>query len=257
MKTIGCCLFLRNRRISHGRSDSKGHTAQAADALLNRGVSIPIKEIKIPFRKRPIKLRVTLKRPYMSGQIEFARTYLSMGVTAEQMAAFDKEDQMRFIAHHGSKISRMIAYAICVGSLKRIFLRPVSWFIRNCVEIRYQVAAAHRFCEPDGNRPFYQYYQIGGADESDEAETEPTAKGELRSHYENSHSPFGFLWQIADATGWSIDYILYKVNYQTLIMMLSDAPRYRSGSGRRTHADKEWHHYPRGRSTCNREFLCK
>lgn len=31
---------------------------------------------------------------------------------------------------------------------------------------------------------------------------------------------------MATATGWSIDYILHEVNYQTLIMMLSDAPRY-------------------------------
>nr|DAJ52913.1 MAG TPA: hypothetical protein [Caudoviricetes sp.] len=34
------------------------------------------------------------------------------------------------------------------------------------------------------------------------------------------------MWQIANATGWSVDYILDGVNYQTLIMMLSDAPRY-------------------------------
>ncbi len=34
------------------------------------------------------------------------------------------------------------------------------------------------------------------------------------------------MWQIADATGWSVRYILSGVNYQTLIMMLSDAPRY-------------------------------
>ncbi len=34
------------------------------------------------------------------------------------------------------------------------------------------------------------------------------------------------MWQIADATGWSVKYILSGVNYQTLIMMLSDAPRY-------------------------------
>lgn len=127
---------------------------EAADALLNRGVSIPLKEIKIPFRKRPIKLRVTLKRPYMSGQIEFARTYLSMDVTAQQMEAFTKEEQMRFIAQHGGKISRMIACAICVGPLKRIFLRPVSWFIRNCVEIRYQVAAARRFVSLMGTDHF-------------------------------------------------------------------------------------------------------
>ena len=133
---------------------------EAAEALLNRGISIPIKEIKIPFRKRPIKLRVTLKRPYMSGQIEFARTYLSMGVTADQMESFDKEDQMRFIAHHGSKISRMIAYTICVGPLKRMLLRPVSWFIKNCVEIRYQVAAVHRFVSLMGTDPFIDIIRL-------------------------------------------------------------------------------------------------
>lgn len=34
------------------------------------------------------------------------------------------------------------------------------------------------------------------------------------------------MWQIAEKTGWSVRYILDGVNYQTLIMMLSDAPRY-------------------------------
>lgn len=34
------------------------------------------------------------------------------------------------------------------------------------------------------------------------------------------------VWQIAAATGWSVRYILWGVNYQTLRMMLADAPRY-------------------------------
>ena len=34
------------------------------------------------------------------------------------------------------------------------------------------------------------------------------------------------MWQIAAATGWSVRYILWGVNYQTLRMMLADAPRY-------------------------------
>ncbi len=63
-------------------------------------------------------------------------------------------------------------------------------------------------------------------DESDEAETEPRKEGELKTDYEGSHSPFGFVWQIAGTTGWSVEYILHGVNYQTLIMMLSDAPRF-------------------------------
>lgn len=127
---------------------------EAADALLNRGVSIPLKAVRLPFRKRPVVFRVTLKRPYMSGQIEFARTYLSMGVTSEQMAAFTNEEQMRFIADHGAKICRMIAYAVCVGPVRRLFLRPVSWFIRNCVEHRYQIEAIRRFVILMGTDPF-------------------------------------------------------------------------------------------------------
>ena len=81
-------------------------------------------------------------------------------------------------------------------------------------------------CWIDGDKVFYEYYQISRGVESDETETEPKKKGELRTKYESSHSPFGFIWQIASATGWTVDYILNKVNYQTLIMMLSDAPRY-------------------------------
>jgi hypothetical protein len=39
------------------------------------------------------------------------------------------------------------------------------------------------------------------------------------------------IWQIASATGWSVKYILRGVNYQTLLMMLSDAPRYITQKG--------------------------
>lgn len=34
------------------------------------------------------------------------------------------------------------------------------------------------------------------------------------------------MWQVCSATGWSVDYVLWGVNYATLILMLSDAPRY-------------------------------
>ncbi|WP_353739483.1 hypothetical protein [Bacteroides acidifaciens] len=34
------------------------------------------------------------------------------------------------------------------------------------------------------------------------------------------------MWQIASATGWSVNYILWGVNLQTLQMMLHDAPHY-------------------------------
>ncbi len=60
-------------------------------------------------------------------------------------------------------------------------------------------------------------------------ETEPRRKRELKGHVEGSHSPFGTIWQVATATGWSRHHIMWKINYQTLIMMTSDAIRYVTG----------------------------
>ncbi len=56
----------------------------------------------------------------------------------------------------------------------------------------------------------------------------------------SSHSPFGLIWQIAEATGWSKDHILDGVNYQTLLMMIADAPHYvtRGNEKKETGADK-------------------
>lgn len=38
---------------------------EGADALLDIGVSVPLKAFHIPFRKSPLELRVTMRRPYM------------------------------------------------------------------------------------------------------------------------------------------------------------------------------------------------
>jgi hypothetical protein len=43
---------------------------------------------------------------------------------------------------------------------------------------------------------------------------------------EGAHSPFGFIWQIAAATGWDVNYILWKIPYPQLLMIMSDSPRY-------------------------------
>ena len=128
---------------------------EGADALLDIGVSVPLKSFRIPLRKSPVELRVTMKRPYMSGQILFARTYLSMGVTSEEMWNFDKEQEMRFLAEHGRKVSRMLAYTICRGAFSRRFLLwAVSWFLRNFVEQRYLIGTVKRFVSLMGTDPF-------------------------------------------------------------------------------------------------------
>lgn len=126
----------------------------AAEALLDAGVRMPLKEIRLPLVKRPIRLRVTLKRPYLSGQIRFARTYLQMGVSAEELATMDKDAQMSFMAVHGAKVSRMVAETLCVGPVKELFVKPVAWVLEHCVEQRYLFAAVERFVAMMGTGPF-------------------------------------------------------------------------------------------------------
>lgn len=94
------------------------------------------------------------------------------------------------------------------------------------VEARAAAGSRGRLPLPVRHAPFYEHYQLGGTDEPDEAETEPRGGEESRRRYEPSHSLFGFIWQVAAATGWSVDRILWSVPYQTLLTMLADAPRY-------------------------------
>ena len=49
---------------------------ECADALLDSGVSVPLKRWKLPWLKRPVEVRVTMKRPRLRGQILLAREYL-------------------------------------------------------------------------------------------------------------------------------------------------------------------------------------
>ena len=40
---------------------------ECADALLDSGVSVPLKRWKLPWLKRPVEVRVTMKRPEAAG----------------------------------------------------------------------------------------------------------------------------------------------------------------------------------------------
>lgn len=129
---------------------------EGADALLDTGISVPLKALRLPFRKKPVELRVVMRRPYLSGQIRFARTYLKMGVTAEQMWDFTKEEEMQFLARHGKEVSRMVAYTLCRGWLSRRW--PVvplaAWFVRNFMETEYLMGVIKRFISLMGTDPF-------------------------------------------------------------------------------------------------------
>mgnify|MGYP000772672651 FL=1 len=78
---------------------------------------------------------------------------------------------------------------------------------------------------------FRDYYRIGSSSEQDAALSEPERERKRqeelkKGHTEPSHSLFGVVGQIATETGWSIDYILDKVNVVTLQLMMADMPHW-------------------------------
>lgn len=128
---------------------------EGADALLDAGVSVPLKSFRLPFRKKPVEIRVTMRRPCLEGQIRIAKVYLSMGVTSQQMWEFTKEQEMRFLADHGDKIARMIALMVCRGTLKRkLLLRLTTWAVRHWMSNDHLLGAVRRFVTLMGTDPF-------------------------------------------------------------------------------------------------------
>ena len=98
--------------------------AGLAESLLDIGVSIPVGTIRLPWRK-PVQLRLTMRRPPLGAVLRIARIYLRMGVTSERMHRFTKEEQMAFIASHGFEACRMVALMICRGRWSGLLLAPL------------------------------------------------------------------------------------------------------------------------------------
>lgn len=128
---------------------------EAAEALLDIGVSLPFKAVRIPFTGKCFALRMTMKRPCLGNQIRIARHYLKIGVTYEQMKVFEKHEEMVFLATHGKRISKMIALTICRGAFSGWLFSPfMAWFIRWFVPDAFIMGANLRFITLLGTKDF-------------------------------------------------------------------------------------------------------
>lgn len=127
---------------------------EAAEALLDVGVSLPFFKVKIPFKKKPLQIRLIMKRPCLGSQIKIAVLYLTLGVTYEQMLEFDKHQEMEFLAVHGKTVSRMVARTIVRGPISGLFAGVVAWLLRWFVSDEYIQGANTRFITLLGTKSF-------------------------------------------------------------------------------------------------------
>jgi len=118
----------------------------AADALLDAGVSLPLTLFRLPWRKKPLTLRVTLRRPYLGTQMRIARRFLGMEVSYETMRSLDKRGQQEFVAKHGKTLSRIVSDTIWRGRMGSLLMGGItSWFLRRFVDERYLLLAVTEY----------------------------------------------------------------------------------------------------------------
>ena len=135
---------------------------EAAEALLDVGVSLPFLRFKIPFRKKPVSIRVTMKRPCLGSQIRIAKLYLHVhtvtygnnGIKVVEQQ-FNKHEEMAFLAIHGKRVSKMVALTICRGAISGLlFSGIVAWLLRWFVPDKYLQGANQRFITLLGTKSF-------------------------------------------------------------------------------------------------------
>ena len=86
---------------------------EAAEALLDVGVSVPFKELRLPWRKEAIRLRFRMGRPRLGGQIRIARLFAGMNVTHAELEAMTESERLAWLGEHGRTVSRIVALTIC------------------------------------------------------------------------------------------------------------------------------------------------
>lgn len=104
--------------------------AAASELLLDLGVSVPVRPLRFLSKKRKPR-RIVLRRPYTGTLIRQIREYRKIGVTYEDMKAYNYDEMLNFVADHGKQVSEVIACTIVRGYISYMLLhRIVSWWLR-------------------------------------------------------------------------------------------------------------------------------
>ncbi len=128
---------------------------EAAEALLDRGVSVPLTRVRLPLTKKVWTVRVTMRRPRLGGLIRIAELWRRTGSSSTELAAMDAGEQMAWIAAHGKEVSQMIACTLCRGVLgRRVLGGAAAWAVRHLMETDMMAGAMHSYVGLLGTRPF-------------------------------------------------------------------------------------------------------
>jgi len=124
---------------------------EGAEALLNAGVSLPFAKVRMPWRKTPIEIRVTMRRPTLGRHIKIAREWLSCGTSMAEFRDMDYESQLEWIVKNGRAVSRIVALTM---GWRRVPLWLSSWLVRHYVSCEYLAGAIDSYVSLMGTASF-------------------------------------------------------------------------------------------------------
>lgn len=137
---------------------------EAAEALLDVGVSVPFKELRLPWRKKPLVLRFRMGRPRLGGQIRIARLFASLGVTHEELEKMTEAERLAWLGKHGRTVSKIVALTVCKGKWSGLLLSgAVAWLLRWAVDDVWLEGSFRRWTQLLGTRGFESIIALSGA----------------------------------------------------------------------------------------------
>lgn len=106
-----------------------GMQVGVADALLDRGVSLPLFSFRLPLIGER-KISLVMRRPYMGSRIRALRHYALLGVTYDELTNMTRDEEIAFVARHARSIARIVALCICRGYITGWLFAPlVAWLL--------------------------------------------------------------------------------------------------------------------------------
>lgn len=126
---------------------------KAADALLDIGISIPLRAVR--FRKWKWTPRVTIRRPPLGGLLRILKVWLALEIDTKQLDNMSDNDKLELIAKHGRALSKMVALMVYSGIVSGKVLAPaLALFLRWRCHPDVLLYTVHTFMELQDTQNF-------------------------------------------------------------------------------------------------------
>jgi len=117
---------------------------EAANILLDLGVSIPMTAPRLFRLLGKKQIRLTIKRPCWGTMVRISKVWLEMGVSAEKIKANTIEEDLILMRDHGRQVCKVVAYGILRGWLSGKFAGLLAWILLWRVNSTILVEAAYK-----------------------------------------------------------------------------------------------------------------